>query len=478
MEGHIVHDVCDEVDERSLPLSPAQLGVYFEHLRDESGNRFNIGQVTTIAGDLDVAVFRRAAADVIAQTPALQMAIVVEDGELRQRLVDRSMVEVPLYDLRGEADPEAARAQLLDALAFTPFDLTRDPLFRWVLIKTGEACTDWVQVCHHIVADGWSGQRLAGQVGARYTALVSGSEAEVGGPEPYAAHIREEMAYAEGGEAERDRAYWLDLLSGIEFAAPFEVRGHTAPAISGRPFLRQSLCVSGDELAALTALAEALGVTIAHVVMGAVAVWEAMRSGRSDIVLGTPLLGRLGAGSRSVVSMSSNVGHLRVRGIWRHSVGSLLTEIRSQQRASLRHQRYRYEDLRRELAGAMRDSQLSRVQVNVMSFDYGIRFGGLRGQTQNLSNGPVDGLSLVLYPQPDGDLYLELNGSSLGFDQAGLERAAAEILHALSQFPELTGETSLSEVSLTPAGDLARIGVFNATGRRVAGGVLPDLLSE
>ena len=86
MEGHVVHDICDEVEERSLPLSPAQLGVYFDHLRDEGGNRFNIGQVTTIAGDLDVAVFRRAAADVIAQTPALQMAIVVEDGEPRQRL--------------------------------------------------------------------------------------------------------------------------------------------------------------------------------------------------------------------------------------------------------------------------------------------------------------------------------------------------------------------------------------------------------
>ena len=71
MEGHVVHDICDEVEERSLPLSPAQLGVYFDHLRDEGGNRFNIGQVTTIAGDLDVAVFRRAAADVIAQTPGV-----------------------------------------------------------------------------------------------------------------------------------------------------------------------------------------------------------------------------------------------------------------------------------------------------------------------------------------------------------------------------------------------------------------------
>lgn len=324
MEGHVVHDVCDEVEERSLPLSPAQLGVYFDHLRDEGGNRFNIGQVTTIAGDLDVAVFRRAAADVIAQTPALQMAIVVEDGEPRQRLVDRSSVEVPLYDLTGEVDPAAARSRLLDRLLYTPFDLARDALFRWALIRTEGGRTDWVQVYHHIVVDGWSGQRLTGQVGARYTELVSGLEPEASGAEAYEGHIRDEVAYAEGADVERDRAYWQGLLAGLEFAAPFEVRGRTAAAISGRPFLRQSLCVSGDELAAITALAQAHGVTSAHVVMGAVALWEALQSGRSDVVLGTPLLGRLGVSARKIVSMSSNVGHLRVREIWRHSVGSFL----------------------------------------------------------------------------------------------------------------------------------------------------------
>jgi hypothetical protein len=66
--------------ETSLPLSPAQLGVYFEHLRDRSGGKFNIGQVTRIAGDLDIEAFRAAAATVIKRTP----------GHCQSKLLERT----------------------------------------------------------------------------------------------------------------------------------------------------------------------------------------------------------------------------------------------------------------------------------------------------------------------------------------------------------------------------------------------------
>ena len=181
----------------SLPLSPAQLGVYFAHLRDVAGGRFNIGQVTTIAGDLNIEVFRRAAAQVIAETPALNMAIVSAGDEPCQAYVDRSAVEIGFHDLREASDPEATRAALLKQMTFVPFDLARDALFRWALIKTRDGATDWVQVYHHIVVDGWSGQLLASRVAARYGLLLAGDTASGSAndePEPYAGHIAEQLA--------------------------------------------------------------------------------------------------------------------------------------------------------------------------------------------------------------------------------------------------------------------------------------------
>ena len=139
-------DAASDLDGLSLPLSPAQLGVYFDHLNDATGIRYNIGQVTTIAGDLDVELFRSAAARLVAQTPALNMAIVLIDDMPRQVAVSDRPVVVSFHDLRDTPDPQAARAELVHHLTFTPFDLARDPLFRWALVKVKDGETDWVQI--------------------------------------------------------------------------------------------------------------------------------------------------------------------------------------------------------------------------------------------------------------------------------------------------------------------------------------------
>lgn len=306
--------------ETSLPLSPAQLGVYFEHLRDASGSRFNIGQVTTVAGDLDIERFRAAAAAVIAQTPALNLAIVTTDDQPRQVFVDRSQVAIPFHDLRDDPNPEAARAALLERLTFAPFDLARDPLFCWVLIKTRTGQTDWVQIYHHIVVDGWSGQLLAARVCAHFGDLVSPKADTIdirSAPEPYATHLAEELAYQGSPAADRDGAYWRDLLANAEVAEPYSAR-HDTP---GDPlFLRHRIVLEGALLDAVKAGAKACAVTPGQVVAAAAAVMEASAAQRSDIILSTPLLGRFGATARAVVSMSSNVGLLRIMDIWGHSM--------------------------------------------------------------------------------------------------------------------------------------------------------------
>ena len=44
-----------------IPLSPAQLGVYFDQLQQENSSHYNIGQITTIDGQVDLQRFRAGA---------------------------------------------------------------------------------------------------------------------------------------------------------------------------------------------------------------------------------------------------------------------------------------------------------------------------------------------------------------------------------------------------------------------------------
>ena len=80
-----------------IALSRAQLGVYFEHLRDETGRAFNIGQVTRIEGPLDIDRFRQAARSVIASTAALNMSIRQDEHGPHQVFVDRRETEIPYF---------------------------------------------------------------------------------------------------------------------------------------------------------------------------------------------------------------------------------------------------------------------------------------------------------------------------------------------------------------------------------------------
>ena len=103
--------------------------------------------------------------------------------------------------------------------------------------------------------------------------------------------------------------------------------------------------------------------------------------------------------ARATPGMVSNVVPLRVAVDPADSVAALLERTSARLRAAMRHQRYRYEDLRRDRG---LDQRLVGPEVNVMIFDYDLKFGEHRALVRNLSIGPSDDLSVNVYDRGDG----------------------------------------------------------------------------
>ena len=80
----------------------------------------------------------------------------------------------------------------------------------------------------------------------------------------------------------------------------------------------------------------------------------------------------------------------------------LVQHVSTQASEALAHQRFRGEDLQRELRRRGAAEEPSGVVVNVVSFDGQIRFGGLRGTVHQLSSGPVHDLSIEFFGGSDG----------------------------------------------------------------------------
>src|SRR5262249_8807949 len=95
--------------------------------------------------------------------------------------------------------------------------------------------------------------------------------------------------------------------------------------------------------------------------------------------------------------MVANVLPLRVGFDRATTFEMLYARCAEEMRESLRHQRYRGEWMLRDAQKSTPGGRLHAQNVNVMAFDAELRFGDYATQTHNLSNGPVDDLSITVY---------------------------------------------------------------------------------
>jgi hypothetical protein len=460
-----------DLETHRLPLSPAQFGVYVEHLRDAKGCVFNIGQLTQIETPIDIERFRQAARCVIARTAALNMAILADTEGPFQQFTNRRDTQIPYQDLRSAANPDRERHALIQAMLTQPFDLAHEPLFRWILLQVCDARIEWVQVYHHVAIDGISVHLIAADVAKTYSQGESCCD-QATCLNDYRAFLAQEHAYQTGKHFKQDRDYWLSLLHGVDPAEPFE---SLSSAKTHSHFVRQHVILGGTELQELNASSRRLAVSPGQFLLAAAILLEAQDSGRDDIVLAIPLLGRMGPTARTRAGMASNLGHLRMAQLWNHSLASLMAEIARQHRHSLRHQRYRLEDIRRELFPQNPTTTLARVSLNLMPFDYSLVFDTSASITQNLSNGPVDGISIAVYQATNNELPLDLDGNAAFFDQTRLNDYAERFLWIVQSLTQASAQTPVASLMLTPKRDIERLGAFNASSLTLNSHLPPDL---
>ncbi|WP_346168395.1 amino acid adenylation domain-containing protein, partial [Streptomyces javensis] len=388
------------------------------------GLQFQVGQYVEIQGPLNPDLFESALRRAVAEADTLHARFPDIDGDMDGGIdgdIDGDIDGVPhqvlgppgdwalrTLDLSHGPDPRAAAERWMREELRTPMDLAHGPLFSFALIKTAADQFVWYQGYHHIVTDGAGSTLFARRVAELYTAFHKGEPA---GESPFsslAALLGQEAEYRESKEFERDRGYWLERFA----SPPQPVRLTTEPGTEPSDFLRHTTLITADEADRLRDAARAARTHWSVVLTAVVAVYLHRLTGVEDITLGFAVSARKDPISRRTPGTLANILPLRVTLSAATTWADVLRRLSREVRMALSHQRYRGEDLARDLHLTGGVPALVGPEVNVMSFDWDLEFGECRATHHNLASGPIPDVSVMAYEQPDGGVRVDLNGNA------------------------------------------------------------------
>ncbi|MFG2914397.1 non-ribosomal peptide synthase/polyketide synthase [Kitasatospora sp. NPDC048298] len=436
------------------PLLAGQAGLWFAQQLDPASPAYQVAECTEIHGALDQAVFARAVRWALRECEALRLRFEATDGGTLQRL-DEDEEPMPLVDVSDAPEPWTAALALMRADLARPLDPSRGPGSTRILFKAADDRWFWYQRAHHALVDGFSGPLVAARTAEVYTALVEGREPAADTAPPAFRHlVEEEAAYLASDAHRADRAYWLERLA--DRPEPATPAGRTAPA--SHHHLRHEIELTPAHADALRGAARRLGVGWSALTLATAALYTGRLTGTEDVVLGLPVPARVGRTARAVPGMLTNVLPLRISARPGQSVRELVRHTSAAAREALRHQRHRYEDLRRELGLVGGSAPLVGPTVNIMSFDYDLSFGGHRATFHNLGNGPVDDLAFVVYDRLAGQgMRLVVDANPALYDERQLADHAAGFLRLLDTLAASGPDLPLGRIALVDAAGAERL---------------------
>jgi amino acid adenylation domain-containing protein len=341
------------------PLSFAQQRLWFIDQLEPGSGLYNMPVALRIEGPLDSAVLARALGELTRRHEALRTVFSVLDGAPVQVIQPATPFALPVVDLAGLPDGARAAAALALAAAEAscPFDLSRGPLLRGLLLRLSvpsEGRMDHVLALtvHHIVSDGWSMGILVREVTALYAAFAAGRPSPLPElPVQYADFAAWQRSWLRGEALESEIAFWRRQLAGLPPLL-------TLPTDRPRPAVQTFRGASRPVRlpAALTEQAHALGrregATLFIVLLSAFQALLARYSGQRDLAVGTPEAGRNRVEIEGLIGFFVNT--LVLRGVLRGLHGEptlqeLLAQARETVLAAHTHQNVPFEKLVQEL---------------------------------------------------------------------------------------------------------------------------------
>jgi iturin family lipopeptide synthetase A len=334
-EGHLENNIIPTAPEKDLyEISSEQKRMFFLQMYNPESTAYNEIEIVHISGNINFEKIEQLFTQILDKNESLRTEFILENGIPKQKIVQSFNLDIQYLTLTGNSGWQEAVTQFVK-----PFDLSNGPLYRVGVIEREPGSYTIIMDSHHIVVDGTSKHLITEQFKALYN-----NETLPEQPVQYKDYAEWQQGPEQRSVIEKQKSFWmnefadepqkLDLLTDYPRTAN--------PDYKGASF---RFDLSPETTAALKAIAITDGTTLYTVLLAAYYVFLNKISNQDDIVIGTPVSGRLNTDLEQVVGMFVKTLPLRNAPNPELSFNEFVATVSSKNLACFENQAYPFDEL-------------------------------------------------------------------------------------------------------------------------------------
>jgi thioesterase domain-containing protein len=299
-------------DAQVFPMASAQLGVWFTEQFVGPGAANNLSVALRLSGKLDIAALEFGLLTVVLRHETLRTTFDVIEGRPVQIVRQEPPKVLTRLDVSRASEPETAAYAAICQVAHTPFDLTKGPLLRVLLVEQGPEQNTLCCVMHHIIADGWSFRLFMSELAACYDAASDGRQPTLKPlPLRYTDCVFWEQEWLSSEEFQIQLAGCIRPLTGAPPQPPLApaAEADAEPLAAGAS---RAVRLAPELLSAMTSVAQRHGTTVFVLSLAAFQVLLWQLTGQEDVVVGVPVARRNRVEVENIIGLFVNLAAARV----------------------------------------------------------------------------------------------------------------------------------------------------------------------
>jgi amino acid adenylation domain-containing protein len=293
----------------SLPLSFGQQRLWYLHRFEPDSSSNNVPVVVRFNGILNVPVLEQSLQALVRRHEVLRTRFPAVNDQPTQVIASEVNLTLPVIDLRDlpEDRRDAEALRLATEEAHRPFDLTKGPILRVLLLKLSDVEHLLVWNMHCIICDGASSDVFYQDLTALYTAFIAGKPSPLKDlPIQYVDFAHWQRQWLQGEVLESQLNYWKQKLEGSPSVIQLPTDYPRPPIVQTYRGDRRARMLPKALNNSLNNLSQKLGGTLFMTLIAAFETLLYRYSQQNDILISFASAGRAEVENEGVIGFFSN----------------------------------------------------------------------------------------------------------------------------------------------------------------------------